>query len=187
MSMSSWRECLISSQVDGTALTNTTTATSLLPAQAKYLLSGGRLDVPGKVIRVTATGRISTVVTTPGTFTFDLRFGSTAVLSSGAFVLNTTAQTNVNWDLEMVGTLRVVGSSATIFPGGTWSSHAVIGSAAPTAGTAGTHMIPFNAAPAVGTAFDSTATATVDLYGTWSVANAANSITLHQYTLEILN
>jgi len=69
---------------------------------------------------------------------------------------------------------------------GTWTSEAVIGAALPAAGGAGVHLLP-NAAPAVGTGFDSTAAQAVNLFGTWSVANAANSILTHQYMVESLN
>jgi hypothetical protein len=48
-------------------------------------------------------------------------------------------------------------------------------------------VLPYNAAPAVGTGFDSTAAQLVDLFATWSVANAANSITCHQFLIEDLN
>jgi hypothetical protein len=39
----------------------------------------------------------------------------------------------------------------------------------------------------VGTGFDSTAAQLVDLFATWSVANASNSITCHQFHIEDLN
>jgi hypothetical protein len=65
-------------------------------------------------------------------------------------------------------------------------SEAVIGSPLPTVGGIGELLIPVGA-PTVGTGFDSTAAQTVDLFGTWSVANAANSIQVHQYMLESVN
>jgi hypothetical protein len=37
--------------------------------------------------------------------------------------------------------------------------------------------------PAAGTGFDSTAAFVVDVFGTWSVANASNSIRLDQFSL----
>jgi hypothetical protein len=103
--------------------------------------------------------------------------------------LNTTAQTNVNWILEADLVVRSVGAStsATVLGQGTWKSHAVIAAAAPTAGSAGIHMLPYNTAPVAGTGFDSTAAQTVDLFATWSVSNASNSITLHQFSLLALN
>ena len=48
-------------------------------------------------------------------------------------------------------------------------------------------MIGRTGGQAGGTGFDSTAAQTVDLFGTWQTANAANSIQLHQYNFEALN
>lgn len=175
-------------QGDGSALTNSTTPTSLLPAAAKYKLWPCYFESLGKSIRILAHGRISTVVTTPGTLTLQLRLTDSAattvsVFSSGAMTLNTTAQVTVPWELDVTCIARSVGSAGTLFGFGRWCSHAVIGSAAPTAGTAGTHILPYNAAPAVGTAFDMTLENRVDLFATWSVADASNSITLHNFQL----
>jgi hypothetical protein len=179
---------LLNSIGDGAALTNSTTPTSLLPAIAKPTLPANYLFA-GKMFRVTASGRISTVVTTPGTLTLDLRFGSVAVFGSGAMTLNTTAQTNVHWLYEALLTVRAVGSgtSANVLGQGKWTSHAVIGSSAIGTAGAGSQLLAYNTAPAAGTGFDSTAANTVDLFATWSVANAANSITCHQFIIEDLN
>lgn len=179
---------LLNSIADGAALTNTTTATSLLPVIAKPTLPANYLFA-GKMLRVRATGRISTVVTTPGTLTIDFRLGSVNVVSSGAMTLNTVAQTNTPWIYDMICTVRAVGATTTanILGQGLWTSHAVIGSAAIGSGGAPSQIMPYNAAPAVGTGFDSTAAQLVDLFGTWSVANAANSITCHQFLIEDLN
>ncbi len=182
-----FRERILTIGEDGTALTNSTTPTSLLPAGRKITLPSYFFDRVGKELLVRAAGRISTVVTSPGTLTFELKFGSISVASSGALSLNTTAQTNVNWVLDWSLNLRSIGggTSATLFHQGQFQSHAVIGSPAPTAGGAGCHMLPYNAAPAVGSGFDSTAAQTVDLYATWSTASPSNSIQLHQFSLDV--
>lgn len=179
---------LLNSIADGAALTNSTTPTSLLPVIARPTLPANYLFA-GKMFRVRASGRISTVVTTPGTLALDLRLGAVNVFGSGAMALNVVAQTNVNWEYDALLTVRAVGATTTanVLGQGTWRSHAVIGAPAPTAGGAGVHMLPFNAAPVVGTGFDSTAAQLVDLFATWSVANAANSIQCHQFIIEDLN
>jgi hypothetical protein len=179
---------LLNSIADGSALTNTTTATSILPVIAKPTLPANYLFA-GKMFRVRASGRISTVVTTPGTLTLDFRLGSVNVFSGGAMTLNTTAQTNAGWIYDAMMTVRAVGATTTanILGQGMWISHAVIGSPAPTAGGAGEHVLPYNTAPVVGTGFDSTAAQLVDLFATWSVASASNSITCHQFLIEDLN
>ena len=177
---------IIVAQGDGSALTNTTTATSILAAQAKATLGAGFLDVIGKTLRLRASGRISTVVTTPGTLTLDVRFGSVVVANGGAMTLSTTAKTNVTWELDWLLTARAIGgsTSANMMHVGHWLSEAA--GATTVAGEAKCIMLP-QSAPAVGTGFDSTAAFVVDLFATWSVANAANSIQLHQFLLESVN
>ena len=192
MPANSYESVFAFNQGDGAALASSTTPTSLLPAAAKYKLWANYFENLGKTIKMTAHGRISTVVTTPGTLTLQARFVDSAattvsVFDGGAMTLNVNAQTNVHWWLEVIMICRSVGSAGTLFGFGTFRSHAVIGSAAPTAGTAGTHMLPYNAAPAVGTAFNMTLENQVDLFATWSVNNASNSITLHNYLLESMN
>lgn len=179
---------LLNSIGDGAALTNSTTATSLLPVIAKPTLPANYLFA-GKMFRVRATGRISTVVTTPGTLTIDFRLGSVNVFSSGAMALNIVAQTNTPWIYDAIMTVRAVGATTTanILGQGLWTSHAVIGASAIGTTGAASQIMPYNTAPAVGTGFDSTAAQLVDLFGTWSVANAANSITCHQFIVEDLN
>lgn len=173
---------LIESQSDGTALANSTTATSLLPVQAKYTMPSGFFRAPGDKLLVKAAGRISTVVTTPGTLTLDLRIGSIVVANGGAMVLSTTAKTNVSWYLEWLLTARTIGggTSATFMHQGKFTSEAA--GATTVAGEAKTILLPASS-PAVGNGFDSTAAALIDLFGTWQTASASNSIQCHQFQL----
>lgn len=189
----SFVETLITSQIDGSALTNTTTATSIIPAAARFTLASNFYAYIGKQLRIRASGRISTVVTTPGNITFAVNHGTVAtpiiVFTSGTSALNVAAQTNAAWDLEVLLTCRAIGASTSANLMGTakWTSRASLN--APAVGTTtgvGTVLLP-DTAPAVGTGFDSTITNVVDLFATFSVANAANSIQVHQYSLESLN
>lgn len=182
MSHQTWQETLISAKTDGTAVTGTAAA-SLLPPQAIFTLPANYLDYIGKKIRIRAAGRISNIVTTPGTLTFNLRFGSTpvTVATSGAISLNTTAKTNVTWLLDWALDLRVEGSSAQLIHTGIWSSESVVGSAT---GIANQVMIPASA-PALGTAFSAIAAQSVDLQAQFSLTG--NSIQLHQFALESMN
>lgn len=171
-------------QGDGTALTNTTTGASIIHPTGKVRIPGNYAGWKvGNRFKVTASGRISTVVTTPGTLTLEIRLGPTSNIiacTSPAFALNTVAKTNVTWLLEWHMRVATVGSgtAATLLHTGFWTSEAVIGSPLPSAGGAGTHMIPASA-PAAGTGFDSTVENVFDLQADWSVANAANSILAH--------
>jgi hypothetical protein len=182
-----FRERVLATGEDGAALSNTVSATSLLPAGRKFTLPSYFFDRVGKSVLVRAAGRISTVVTTPGTLKLDLRLGAITVFSSGLMSLNTTAQTNVGWlyEAELVCRSIGTGTSATLFGQGKWHSHAVIAAPAPASGGAAAHVLPFAAAPAAGSGFDSTAAQTIDFIATWSVANAANSLTLHQFSVDV--
>lgn len=166
-----WYGPLITAQGDGAALSNSAVATSLLPAAAKYVLASNMLAI-GDKLRIKAHGRISTH-SAPGTLTLDVRFGSTVVFNGGASPTLAASQTNVAWDLEIDLTCRVIGASAQLIGQGRLI----------TAGLSALIQLLPASAPAVGTAFDSVAAQTVDLFATCSVANAANSITLHQYEL----
>lgn len=167
---------------DGAALANSTTQTSLLPASALEAAFGIGYWSRGKVLSFDFSGRISTVVTTPGTLALALRLGTVDIFASGLMTLNVVAQTNVHWQLRGELVCRAAGNSTltTFFPKGCrFVSHAVIGSPAPTAGGAGEHLLPYNAAPAVGSGLDFTGDQKLNLMATWSVANASNSIQLH--------
>lgn len=186
MTTYSWDQTLITAQVDGSALSNTTTPTSLLPTP-KFTLPTNFLAI-GSSLRVKAAGRISTLVTAPGTLTLDLRFGSVIVFNGGAMAINIVAQTNQTWTLEAMLLIRAIGgpTSANLFGTAEWKSRAVLGAAAVAAGGVGSLLLP-ETAPAVGTGFDSTATQAIDMFGTWSIANAANSIQVHQFSVEAMN
>jgi len=121
----------------------------------------------------------------PGTLTLDIRFGSVIVATSQAIALNVTAQTNATWTLEWNLVARAVGSrtTANVMHYAEWKSRASLN--APAVGTTngvGTVLIP-DTGMAVGTGFDSTAVQQVDLFATWQVSNASNSITCHMYKL----
>lgn len=185
MSLQSWQETLITSQVDGGAIT-AAAATSMLPAAAKFTLPANFFAI-GKQLKITASGRVSTVVTTPGTMRFDVRFSGTVVFDSQAVALITAnAYTNVGWWLEIWLTCRVIGTAANLMGQGRLEAMNIQGgstAAAPQASA--TAQLPWNTAPAVGNNFDSTTTQQVDVFFTQTVATG--SLTCHQYRLESIN
>lgn len=191
MSRQAWVETYITSEADSVALSASTTQTSILNAAARYTLPSNWFDI-GRTLRLAARGRISTLVTSPGTLTFSACLGTVAspinVFGSGALNLNTTAQTNATWELEILLTCRAIGSGTTanIMGIGSWTSRAIIGSPAVASGSPPTQLLP-DTAPAVGTGFDSTITNVVDLQAQWSANSASNSILTHIYTLEGIN
>ena len=185
-------DTLITSQVDGAALTASATPASILIGASKVVLPPGYIDRIGKSFRITAAGRISNIITTPGDLTLDIRFVDSAattviVANGGAMQLNTVAKTNVPWLLQWYFTARSVGSGtvATLHHQALWYSQSVVGAGVPTASGVGVHMLP-DATPAVGTGFNSALANTVDLFATWELSNA-NSITCHQFMIESMN
>lgn len=183
MSLQTWREVLVSAQVDGTPLNTSISATSIIPAAAKFTLPTNYFAI-GRMLKVTATGRISNIVTSPGTLTLDVRLSGVIAWTGGAVSLNAVAKTNVGWTLEAWLTCRAIGNgtAANLIGQGRFTSESVVGAAA---GTTVSASLPA-ATPPVGTGFDSTAALVVDLFAAFSVNNVANSIQLHQYMLESL-
>ena len=174
-------ETLISLNADGTALTAAARASMTQGAGAtgaRYTMPGNSLRV-GDLLKIIASGRISCAVTTPGTARFDLSFAGVANFDTLAMNLNIVAKTNVGWFLEVLGTVRAVGTTANILWQGKWDSEAAIASPLPTVGGSGGFVVPYNTAPVVGANFDSTVALLVDLQFTQTVATG--SCTLHQY------
>ncbi len=166
----------------GTALANSTTATSLLGTGRVPTLPSNYFDRVGKRLRVEAWGRISNIVTTPGTLKLDVRLGTSSpiiVWNGGAINLNTTAKTNVPWYMWADLHCTAIGASTTgkLIGIGGFQSESVVGSPANTAGGNGSLLLPVGN-PADGTGFSTEDAQQVRLYATWSIANAGNSIQL---------
>jgi len=166
----------------GTALANSTTATSLMSTGRTPTLPSNYFDKIGKRVVLEAWGRMSNIVTTPGTLTLDVRLGTSSpivVWNGGAISLNTTAKTNVPWRLRVDMQATAIGASttATLIGLGDFQSESVIGSPATTAGGNGKLLLPVGN-PANGNGFSSEDALQLRLYATWSIANAGNSIQL---------
>jgi len=173
-------ETLARAETDGPVLATFTTRTSMTPAHARYIAPTTNFWQVGKVLRVTAFGRISTF--TSGTFTFSLGVGAVDAFASQALTM-VASQTNQTFYLEIMYTVRAVGAGGTATANGIGTGSLNAGAAI----TAATTQLPATA-PAVGTSFDPALTTnTIDLMVACSVSNAANGLTLHQYALEALN
>lgn len=186
MSLGYW-ETLASIAADGTALTAAARA-SLLQGSAKqglYTLPPNKLRI-GDVLHLKAFGRISNVVTTPGTARFDLSagVGGTAFFDTLAMPLNIVVKSNVLWTLEAEGIVRAVGNAANLFWAGKWLSEASINTAVPSTGPGpGGQNVPYNTAPVVGANFDHSVAQIIDFNFTQTVATG--SITVHGYVLSL--
>jgi hypothetical protein len=178
-----WCNPLVSAQTDGPTLTAAAAATMLPLANGKITLPNNFFYV-GKQLRITAAGRISCLVTTPGTARFDVRVAAVVAFDSLAMPLNILAKTNVGWTLEVLLTCRTVGNGVltTLMGQGKWTSEASIGAPLAAAGAPGSFVLPYNTAPAVGTGFDNTTANSLDMFFTQTVATG--SMTLHSYLVE---
>lgn len=176
---------LASAVADGAALTNSVVAASILHGSAIGPIPANALQI-GSQIKITLRGRISTLVTTPGNLTLDMRLGGVIISAFGTIPLNVTAQTNAHWEATLVAVIRAVGSgvSANAMCTGNFSSRALIGSPAAASGGIGEMMLP-DTAPAVGNGFDSSAAQALNVFATWSVASVSNSIQVHQALVEL--
>lgn len=176
-------QVIASAYTDGPALTAAATA-SMVPTYVPTTIPAGYWQI-GRIWRITAAGRISQAVTTPGTARFDLRMGAVTAWDSLAIPLNIVAKTNVNWFLQVLLTCRSVGTgtSATLFGQGFWLSEANLLTPVPSTGPGpGGQLLPYNTAPVVGTGFDSTIANALDFRWTQNVATG--SMTCHQWMIE---
>ncbi len=170
---------------DGPTLT-AAAAASCLPTNVPWTLPAGYWQV-GRAWRLRAAGRISCVVTTPGTARYDLRLGGVVAFDTLAMPLNIVAKTTVSWylDVDMVCRAAGSGTTTTLFSKGLWLSEASINTAVPSTGPGpGGQLVPYNAVPVVGTGFNCQTALTVDFFFTQTVATG--SMTLHQFYIEEL-
>ena len=189
MSLQTWQETLVSAPASGAAFGTFTTAKTVLPVGCLVALPANWWYI-GRVLRVTVQGGIGTLVTTPGTITFQHNIGAVAAWSSGAVQLNATAHANLPF--ELVTTLRCVSigasTSATLL--GQAHLHGVMftrtAAQVDQVNIGDSMMVPITA-PAAGTGFDSTAAGTLDFFAGFSISNAANTIQIYQYIVEALN
>lgn len=178
-------QVITSSYTDGPTLT-AAAAASFVPTYVPTTLPASYWQI-GRMWRIRATGRISCVVTTPGTARYDMRLGGTVVFDTLAMPLNIVAKTNVPWLLDVILTCRAVGSgtSANLIGQGHWLSEASINTAVPATGPGpGGQNVPYNTAPVVGSGFNSQSALTLDFFFTQTVATG--SMTCHQLLVEQL-
>lgn len=169
----------------GTAIANSTTETILV---SNYTCAAN-LFADGRFIRLEAYGGYGTTGTP--TLQFRIRWGGvagTVLAASGAITTGSGvgggASMTAMWALEAYLQCRTNGSSGTLMTNGELTLY--------TTGTAGGTSYPIASGSTGGTTpvavtADLSAATALSLTAVWGTANAANSIQLHQYTLEGVN
>lgn len=183
MAIENW----ITGTTDGPTLTAAARA-SCIPTANRFVLPNNFFWI-GRAIHIRMSGRISCVVTTPGTARLDVCLGSagtTIVFDTLALNLNIVAKTTVPWIFDCLLVCRAVGTgtSTTFFPTAYFASEAVVGSPLPTVGGNGFLNVPVGT-PAVGAGCDNSAAAPLDVFFTQTVATG--SFTVHNYIVDIVN
>jgi hypothetical protein len=166
--------CLFAQTADAT-ITNSTAEAALTGSGVGTLTLPANFLLPGKTLRVTARGIYSTAASGTGTLAHNLKLGATTVLAFGPTGLN-TGLTNRVWVLEALLTCRTAGGSGTL---------AVQGDLRLNISAVAWGAEPGSNAAAV--TVDTTATLAISLTAAFSVANAANSLTMTNFTVEVLN
>jgi hypothetical protein len=185
-----YEELLAAIIVDGTAIASSSTEAFLAPAlmlPANYLQPGG---IPGRVLRLQARGRVTTL-TTAATMTFKVGAALTNVIptttwcvSGGIIQDAVAAQTATMWEVEVHVVVRSVGSAGTVFAMGDADM------ASKKVGTAAENSALFMGSAGAATPStaicDMTVNQFLSLTGKWSLTTAY-SIQSHQLLLEALN
>lgn len=182
----SW-ENIVTGATDGPTLTGAARA-SCIPTASRIVLPNSFFYI-GRRLRYTLSGRISCVVTTPGTARYDFTMGSagtTIVFDTLALNLNIVAKATVPWMLQVELVCRAVGSgtATTFFPTGFFASEAVIASPLPAVGGNGFLNVPVGT-PAVGAGMDNTAASALDVFFTQTLATG--SMTVHNFSIDATN
>lgn len=180
-------ENIVMNATDGPTLTAAARA-SCIPTANRIVLPNNFFYI-GRAIHIQMSGRISCVVTTPGTARLDVCLGAagtTIVFDTLALNLNVVAKVTVPWVFDCLLTCRAVGNGVltTFFPRAFFASEAVVGAPLPTVGGNGFLNVPVGT-PAVGAGMDNTAASALDVFFTQNVATG--SFTVHEYRVDVVN
>jgi hypothetical protein len=166
---------------DGAQVLNTVTETIMVP---DYTFNADAVQT-GDIYKYTLWGDMSTVVTTPGTYQFTLRWGGvagTSLAQSTAYTPKTTVTTTSSGIVEFMASVRSVGASGSIFAmGRLWIPQEL---AAFGAADFNHTMIPLSAPAA--TTVDTTAAKALSPTVKFSVSTATTQWTTHIGVLEAL-
>lgn len=172
-----YMERLVSAQGNGSALSGSTSATSILPTAGVYTLPGNFFNYIGQNLRVKAQGILTTASSTPGTLTLSCYLAGASWCATQAMSL-ATSLTNSTWEYEVDITVRALGN-------GTSANAMFIGKAIGITGAASVVMVPATS-PVVSSGFNSVQANTLDFFATFS-SSVTNALTLEQYFVDSPN
>ena len=159
---------------------NTITEISIIGTGVSSLLTTNTLPanffIAGKTIRIIMRGYYSTVAVTGDVITVKIKYGST-VLATKATTALVTGGSNLAWDLDVDVTCRTSGASGTVQVGGKLF-YQIAGAAA--------IMDEINNGRTT-TTLDTTVAGLLDVTIAHSAANASNTITSLNCSIEVLN
>lgn len=173
---------LLYAQIADGTVANTTTETTLsntagaVGSLATPLLLPANFFTVGKTLRVRASGYYSTGASGPN-LQIRVKLGTT-VVSATVSLFMAASLTNKGWSLEVDITCRTTGASGTISVQGRNYRSVSTGGTAP--------FVPemVNTAPVT---LDTTSSQAADVLATWTLANASDSITCTNLTVEASN
>lgn len=185
MGSNNWGETLDTIIADGTQISNSTTETIVCP---DYNFNAFYMS-PGRVLRVSAFGILSNVVTTPGTLTMRLRWGGVAgvvLAASGAMALDTTARTSYPWWLTAFVICRTQGATGTFMSMGAFETPDTLSS---TAANLLAQLMTSAGSPAANAVVtvDTTAAKLFSVTAQFSVATSPTNLTCQGRIIEVLN
>lgn len=154
---------------------NTTAAeTSMVGTGVGTVTLPANFWAPGKTVRLTGMGYLADTGTP--TFTLKVKIGSVVVFNSGAITMPTLTGNQFLY-IKAVLTCRTTGATGTVFC--TIEAYCNNGATA---------VQSFNGTVNTATStVDTTASAALDVTGTWGTANASNAATTNTFTVEVLN
>jgi len=159
----------------GSAYNTSVTLTDVSPAP-QVVLPANALD-NGMILRLTAFGVFSTTVTP--TLLLGFYYGGVAgtALAASAATATASSVTNVPFRMEWCGRVRTTGTTGTIFGQG-WLDLGL------TVATVTHSPLPVTALAAV--TVDTTTAKAVTVGAQWGTSNAANTLTCHHFSAELI-
>jgi len=157
-------------------IANTTAETTLIGSGVGSLTLGANVLMPGKTLRIRCQGYWSSDLLAAGTMRWRVKLGSTVVLDTAVFT-PIGGVTNLLWQLEATITCRATGASGSVFAQGLVEHQETAGISFPTRTMVNTAT----------NTIDTTAAQALDVTFQWGSADADNTISCTNVSVETLN